>query len=91
MIFKSGRSSIYYYEAGSEPLKALYEIMLRTDGIYGGRFSGVGFNGCCMAIVDPEKIDSIKEYITNEYAKVFPEYMKDFVIEICDTADGVEL
>ena len=90
-IFRSGRSSIYYYEAGSEPLKALYEIMLRTDGIYGGRFSGAGFNGCCMAIIDPEKIDSIKEYITAEYAKVFPEYMKDFVIEICDTADGVEL
>jgi len=90
-IFKSGRSSIYYYEAGSEPLKALYEIMLRTDGIYGGRFSGAGFNGCCMAIVNPEKIDSIKEYITAEYAKVFPEYRKDFVIEICDTADGVEL
>ena len=90
-IFRSGRSSIYYYEAGSEPLKALYDIMLKTDGIYGGRFSGAGFNGCCMAIVDPEKIDSIKEYIANEYAKVFPEYMKDFVIEICDTADGVEL
>jgi len=90
-IFRSGRSSIYYYEAGSEPLKALYDIMLKTDGIYGGRFSGAGFNGCCMAIVDPEKIDSIKEYITTEYAKVFPEYMKDFVIEICDTADGVEL
>lgn len=90
-IFKSGRSSIYYYEAGSEPLKALYEIMLRTDGIYGGRFSGAGFNGCCMAIIDPAKEDSIREYITTEYAKVFPEYMKDFVIEICDTADGVEL
>lgn len=90
-IFKSGRSSIYYYEAGSEPLKALYEIMLRTDGIYGGRFSGAGFNGCCMAIIDPAKEDSIREYITAEYAKVFPEYMKDFVIEICDTADGVEL
>ena len=90
-IFRSGRSSIYYYEAGSEPLKALYEIMLRTDGIYGGRFSGAGFNGCCMAIIDPDKEESIREYITAEYAKVFPEYMKDFVIEICDTADGVEL
>lgn len=91
MIFKSGRSSIYYYEAGSEPLKALYEIMLRTDGIYGGRFSGAGFNGCCMAIIDPAKEESVREYITTEYAKVFPEYMKDFVMEFCDTADGVEL
>lgn len=91
MIFQSGRSSIVYYEAGSEPLKALYEIMSRTDGIYGDRFSGAGFNGCCMAIIDPEKADAIREYVTTEYAKVFPEYMKDFVFEICDTADGVEL
>jgi len=90
-IFRSGRSSIYYYEAGSEPLKALYEIMLKTDGIYGGRFSGAGFNGCCMAIIDPEKEESIKEYITAEYAKVFPEYMDEFVIAVCDTADGVQL
>ena len=91
MIFQSGRSSIAYYEAGSEPLKALYEILLRTDGVYGGRFSGAGFNGCCMAIIDPEKAETIKEYVTAEYAKIFPEYMKEFVFEICDTADGVEL
>lgn len=91
MIFESGASSIYHYEAGSAPLKALYEIMKRTDGIYGGRFSGAGFNGCCMAIIEPEKEQSIIEYITAEYAKIFPEYMKDFEIVICDTADGIEM
>ena len=88
-IFESGKSSIYQYEAGSDPLKALYNIMLRTDGVYGGRFSGAGFNGCCMAIVDPNKEDQIREFITAEYEKEFPEYMKDFIIEFCDTADGV--
>lgn len=91
LIFKSGRSSINYYEAGSEPLKALYEIMLRTDGVYGGRFSGAGFNGCCMAIVDPEKQESIQRFITDEYAKIFPEYMDEFQIHFCDTADGAQL
>lgn len=91
MIFESGKSSIYYYEAGSAPLKALYDIMKETDGIYGGRFSGAGFNGCCMAIIDPAKEESIREHITTEYLKVFPEYSKDFVIAVCDTADGVEL
>ena len=70
-------------------LKALYNIMLRTDGVYGGRFSGAGFNGCCMAIVDPNKEEQIREFITAEYEKEFPEYMKDFIIEFCDTADGV--
>jgi len=91
MIFESGRSSIYYYEAGSEPLKVLYDIMRRTDGIYGGRFSGAGFNGCCMAIVDPEKTEAITQYIAEEYSKVFPEYMDEFQIYFCDTADGVEI
>ena len=33
--------------------------MTRTDGIYGGRFSGAGFKGCCMALIDP----SFKEEI----------------------------
>lgn len=91
MMYESGRSSIYHYEAGSEPLKALYEIMCRTEGIYGGRFSGAGFNGCCMAIVDPEKMESIAQYIAEEYQKVFPEYMEDFQIHFCDTADGIEI
>ena len=29
---------------GSPELKTLYEIMLKCDGVYGGRFSGAGFN-----------------------------------------------
>ena len=32
-------------------MKKLYEIMADTDGIYGGRFSGAGFKGCCMALI----------------------------------------
>ncbi len=91
MMFESGRSSIYHYEAGSEPLKALYEIMCRTEGIYGGRFSGAGFNGCCMAIVDPEKTESIAQYVAEEYSKLFPEYMDDFQVHFCDTADGIDI
>lgn len=91
MIFESGNSSIEHYEAGSAPLKALYDIMRRTDGIYGGRFSGAGFNGCCMAIVDPEKVDAIREFVTAEYGKLFPEYIKDFEVHFCDTANGTQI
>ena len=53
MSFESGESSIYKYETGSAELKTLYDIMRNTDGIYGGRFSGAGFKGCCMALFDP--------------------------------------
>ena len=40
-----------------DELKKLYEIMTDTDGIYGGRFSGAGFKGCCMALIDPDKAE----------------------------------
>ena len=91
LIFESGRSSIVNYETGSDELKALYEIMLRTDGIYGGRFSGAGFKGCCMAIIDPSFEESIIEKVTKEYLKVFPSLADKFSVHICQTADGVNL
>ncbi|MBE5741952.1 MAG: GHMP kinase [Clostridiales bacterium] len=91
LSFESGNSSIYNYETGSEELKTLYEIMLKTDGIYGGRFSGAGFKGCCMAIIDPSYADKIEKKVTNEYLKAFPALGGKFSVHICDTADGVEL
>ena len=91
LSFESGHSSIYNYETGSDELKTLYEIMLHTDGIYGGRFSGAGFKGCCMAIIDPSFAWDIEKYVTNEYLKAFPALEGKFSVHICDTADGVEL
>jgi len=91
LSFESGNSSIYNYETGSDELKTLYEIMLRTDGIYGGRFSGAGFKGCCMALIDPSFSTSIEEKVTNEYLKAFPALKGKFSVHICDTANGVEL
>ena len=91
LSFESGHSSIYNYETGSEELKTLYEIMLHTDGIYGGRFSGAGFKGCCMALIDPSFAWDIEKHVTNEYLKAFPALEEKFSVHICDTADGVEL
>ena len=91
MSFASGDSSIYNWETGSPELKKLYEIMLETDGIYGGRFSGAGFRGCCMAIIDPSFEESLTKKVTEEYLKEFPLLKGKFSVHICDTADGVKL
>ncbi len=91
LSFESGNSSIYNWETGSPELKTLYEIMTQTDGIYGGRFSGAGFKGCCMALIDPSFEESIKEKMTSGYLAAFPELKEKFSIYICDSADGVEL
>jgi galactokinase/galacturonokinase len=91
LIFESGYSSIYNYESGSEELQALYHIMKETDGIYGGRFSGAGFKGCCMALVDPDKIEDIEANIKEKYLEKFPYLADKFGVCFCDTANGVEL
>lgn len=91
LSFESGKSSIYNWETGSPELKTLYEIMTQTDGIYGGRFSGAGFKGCCMALIDPNFEEKIKEKVSFEYIKAFPELENKFSIHICQSADGVEL
>ncbi len=88
LSFESCESSIKNYECGSEELIAIYNIMKQTDGIYGGRFSGAGFKGACIALVDPKKKDQIREQITTEYLRMFPEYEQSFEIHFCQTDDG---
>lgn len=88
-IFESGYSSIYNYEVGSDELIELYNIMKETNGIYGGRFSGAGFNGSCFAIIDPDKQEEIALNIKNKYINKFPHFKDKFEIYFCDTTNGV--
>ena len=91
LSFESGKSSIESWETGSPELKSLYEIMTHTDGIYGGRFSGAGFKGCCMALIDPAFEESIVEKVGSEYLKEFPLLEGKYSAHICVSADGVSL
>lgn len=91
LSFESGESSIINYETGSEQLKKIHEIMLETDGIYGGRFSGAGFKGCAMALVNPDYKEKIEYEVTKKYLKEFPELEGKFGVYFAKTADGVEL
>lgn len=88
LCFESGHSSIYNYETGSPELKTIYEIMLETDGIYGGRFSGAGFKGCCMALINPDYKEYIEKTVTEKYLEKFPQYKGNFSVHFCKTADG---
>ena len=89
LCFESGCSSIELWQTGSDELKALYGIMTRTDGIYGGRFSGAGFKGCCMAFIDPNKTDSVIREVEQAYLKVFPNLDGRYSAHICASADGI--
>ena len=86
---ESGWSSIHNWESGAPEQIKLYEIMRETDGIYGGRFSGAGFKGCCMALIDPAKEESIRERIEREYLTAFPKMKGKYSFHLCESADGI--
>lgn len=91
LCFESGKSSINNWETGSPEHIKLYEIMTRTEGIYGGRFSGAGFKGCCMALIDPSFEESILKKVEHEYLSAFPKLKGKYSSHICHSADGVKL
>lgn len=91
LSFESGKSSIVNFETGSPQLKKIHEIMLETEGIYGGRFSGAGFKGCAMALINPEYKEEIMFNVTKKYLKEFPELEGKFGVYFAKTANGVAL
>ena len=91
LVFASGKSSVENYECGCPELITMYNIMTETEGIYGGRFSGAGFKGCCMALIDPDKAEEIERTVTDRYLKVYPELTGKYSFHLCDSADGVKL
>lgn len=91
LCFESGRSSIDLWETGSDELRKMYEIMTQTDGVYGGRFSGAGFKGCCMALIDPAFEESVFKKVENDYLAAFPSMRGHYRACVCRSADGVKI
>ncbi|CAL0330884.1 unnamed protein product [Lupinus luteus] len=91
LIAASGRSSIQNYECGSEPLIQLYEILLRAPGVLGARFSGAGFRGCCIALVEADLATEAASFVRREYLELQPELARrireDKAVLICDSGD----
>lgn len=91
LVTESGRSSIVNYECGCDPLIDLYEILIATPGVLGARFSGAGFRGCCVALVEPEAGGQIIPRVRHAYAARHPELAKRAQYLICQTDDGARL
>ncbi len=91
LMNESGRSSIENYECGSPPLIALYEILTSTDGVFGARFSGAGFRGNCIGLVDPAYREAIRLKVLEEYPKRFPEYADLVSVTFCKMDDGARV
>lgn len=88
LSFDSCESSIHNYECGSPELISIYEIMRPLPGVYGGRFSGAGFKGAVIALVDPKEKENIERVLTEKYLEQFPEYEQTFKVFWVKPDDG---
>ena len=57
-------------------------------GVYGGRFSGAGFKGAVIALVDPKYKETIEKELTEQYLKEYPEYSNTFKVFWVKPDDG---
>ena len=62
--------------------------MRSLPGVYGGRFSGAGFKGACIALVDPAHTAEIEKTLTERYLEQFPEYERTFQVFWVSPDDG---
>ncbi len=83
LMTESGESSIKYYECGSPQLITLYEILRATPGVYGTRFSGAGFRGNCIALINPAARETIAEAIRRDYPQAHPAQANLYSIHFC--------
>jgi galacturonokinase len=90
-VTESGRSSIENYECGCRPMIDLYELLVAAPGVYGARFSGAGFRGCCVALVDPPRAESAAASVREAYSRMHPELAGRSHAFVCHTADGARL
>ena len=88
LSFDSCESSIHNYECGSPELISIYNIMRPLQGVYGGRFSGAGFKGAVIALVDPAYKKEIEKTLTEQYLKEYPEYTDTFKVYWVQPDDG---
>ncbi len=90
-MFESGESSIVQYESGCPELITIYETLRACDGVYGARFSGAGYRGCCIGLVDPARRDEIQQRVDRVYPARHPDFRDVYRVFFSSTADGARV
>nr|CAB3488203.1 unnamed protein product [Digitaria exilis] len=76
----------------SKEMIQLYEILLKAPGVLGARFSGAGFRGCCLAIVESDRAEEAAAYVAAEYEKAQPELVSRIPanrrVLVCEPGDS---
>jgi galactokinase len=91
LMFESGKSSIHQYECGCPELITIFNLLQSSPGVYGARFSGAGYRGCCIGLIDPKCKEQIKETLDIQYPRLHPEFKDVYQIHFCKTGNGASI
>lgn len=91
LMVESGESSVHDYQCGCPELITIFDVMKTCPGVYGARFSGAGYRGCCIGLADPRSRDELDKRLAAAYPAAHPQYADKYRVYYCRTADGAEL
>jgi galactokinase/galacturonokinase len=89
LMHESGRSSIELYECGTPEIIELLAIVRDTEGVWGSRFSGAGFGGCCIALVDADAAQAASASILERFARAQPQLAARASAFAVESVDGL--
>jgi galactokinase/galacturonokinase len=87
----SCRSSTLYYETGSSELVRLHEILRATPGVLGSRFSGAGFGGSAIALVEADAAESARAAVEATFRREHPALAARARCFLTESADGARV
>lgn len=91
LIFESGESSIKNYECGCPELISIFNILKECPGVYGARFSGAGYRGCCIGLINPKYKGEIKNRIDIQYPYKYPAFKDSYMVYFSKTDSGARI
>ncbi len=86
----SCRSSLVNWEVGSRELVALQGLLGEIPGVLGSRFSGGGFAGCVVALVEAGRAAACRDEIESRYRAAVPELAASARFFVAESVDGVK-
>ncbi len=74
LMTESCLSSVRNYQTGSPEMIALFDALSACSGVWGARFSGAGFRGCAIALVEAARAAEIATELEARYLQQFPRF-----------------
>ncbi len=91
LMTASGASSIENYQCGTPEIVALWRILTDSRGVLGTRFSGAGFGGSVLALVERAKIETIYERVAGRYRADHPKAAAAAAFHVCNPSGSVRV